>query len=332
MLRLMSQAKTNYRVGNLNLPSNFEQSVRDIADRADIPGHGDKKADIFQLLRSWLRNVAHGQWVVVLDNADDVDFLLSSITARSGARAYSTLFECFPVCEHGSMLVTSRSSNEARRLVDDANLIAIDPMQEGEAVHLLWNKLGEDVAHTALTQLAKALENMPLAIIQASAYIKRRTPLCTVEQYLVKFKKGEKSRTSLLNADLEELRRDREAKNSIILTWQISFEHVYQLRRSAADLLSLMSFFDYQGIPESLLRIESPDASAPELASVHALGNGDDNLDACSETSVEDTLEDDIDTLRDYLFISVTSYGRTFEMHRLVQLAMRTWLKSKGQY
>ncbi|KAK1807294.1 hypothetical protein LTR12_018360, partial [Friedmanniomyces endolithicus] len=74
-------------------------------------------------------------------------------------------------------------------------------------------------------KLAAALEYMPLAIAQAAAYIKKRAPRCSVEQYLVKFEKSDRSKTSLLNANSEELRRDSEAKNSIILTWQISFEH-----------------------------------------------------------------------------------------------------------
>ena len=43
---------------------------------------------------------------------------------------------------------------------------------------------------------------------------------------------------------LETSGEDREAQNSIMLTGHISFEHVRQTRQSAADLLSLMSFFD----------------------------------------------------------------------------------------
>jgi len=61
-------------------------------------------------------------------------------------------------------------------------------------------------------------------------------------------------KTSLLNCDDGQLRRDGEAKNSIIITWQISFEYIHEIRPTAANLLSLMSFFDRQGIPEALLR------------------------------------------------------------------------------
>ena len=49
-------------------------------------------------------------------------------------------------------------------------------------------------------------------------------------------------------------------------------------------------------------------------------------------TQGEDTLETDINTLRDYSFISITPEGSTFEMHRLVQLAAQMWLRQTGRY
>jgi hypothetical protein len=57
-----------------------------------------------------------------------------------------------------------------------------------------------------------------------------------------------------LNRDEGDVRRDRAVTNSIILTWEISFEHIRKIRHSAAGLLSLMSFFDCQAIPETLLK------------------------------------------------------------------------------
>jgi hypothetical protein len=56
-----------------------------------------------------------------------------------------------------------------------------------------------------------------------------------------------------LKKDIGETRRDGTASNSIMATWQISFEHIRKERSSAARLPSLMSLFDRQGIPEYLL-------------------------------------------------------------------------------
>ena len=54
----------------------------------------------------------------------------------------------------------------------------------------------------------------------------------------------------LLEHDAGDLRRDGGVSNAILTIWQISFDCIRAKRRSAADLLSLMSFFDRQGILE----------------------------------------------------------------------------------
>lgn len=60
-------------------------------------------------------------------------------------------------------------------------------------------------------------------------------------------------RDKLLHMDLGDTRRDVTASNSIIKTWQISFEHTSRERPSATWLLSLMSLSNRQGILEPLI-------------------------------------------------------------------------------
>jgi hypothetical protein len=52
-------------------PTRFEQGYRDIADKIPIPGREDPKADILQLVCAWLSDRRNGQWLMILDNADD---------------------------------------------------------------------------------------------------------------------------------------------------------------------------------------------------------------------------------------------------------------------
>ena len=150
-----------------------------------------------------------------------------------------------------------------------------------------------------------------------------------------------------MNQEAGHLRRDQEAKNSIIITWQISFDHILQVRTSAADLLSLMSFFDRQGIPETLLNtkddadlvVQGADAGNDE-----SVEDGEDTIynkdgdrqndcdeNSLSESSIDDEFEIDILTLRNYSFITASVDG-TLEMHGLVQLAIRKWLATRGQF
>ena len=66
----------------------------------------------------------------------------------------------------------------------------------------------------------------------------------TISRYLDEFCRNDKKRENLLNWDAGDVRRDDSVSNSVVTTWQISFERIHEERRSAADLLSLISFFN----------------------------------------------------------------------------------------
>jgi hypothetical protein len=58
--------------------------------------------------------------------------------------------------------------------------------------------------------------------------------------------------------------------------------------------------------------------------------NDDNDCDIVLEVSDDNNFEDDVLTLRDYSFITLTSDSNTLEMHSLVQLATQTWLENQG--
>ena len=208
--------------------------------------------------------------------------------------------------------------------------------------------MGDDTDDTDVPKLAAALEYMPLAIAQAAAYISQRAPRFSVGQYLADFRKSDRRKTSLLDWEGGQLRRDWEAQNSIILTWQISFEHIRQTWPSAAELLSLMSFFDRQSIPDSLIRNRAAgEQGRTDWEKAHKgmhrerkdgaeeTEGGDDedeedSEDGASKCSEDDRFEEDVRILRDFSFIS-SETDWTFEMHALVQLATRKWLEAHGE-
>ena len=317
----------------------FEQSFRAIANQVKIPNRTDPKANIFKLVHDWLRDETNGKWVLILDNVDDADFLLTPQTTSQAAQegglsdgSAQPLFLYLPPSVTGLILITTRSRDVALKMVEEGNIIIVEPMDKGQALALCKKKLGIQSDKPAIAELATALEFMPLAIVQAAAYVKERTPRCSVRQYIEKLRKGDKAKTSLLNYDGGHLRRDWEAKNSIIITWQISFDHIFQTRRSAADLLSLMSLFDPQGIPEALLRNQGGTGNRYKGSGADG-GNGEesDGDNSALGASFDDGFEDDILALRNYSFISLTTDATTFEMHGLVQLATRKWLEGQGQ-
>lgn len=92
------------------------------------------------------------------------------------------------------------------------------------------------------------------------------------------------------------------------------------------ELLSLISFFDRQGIPDNLIR-HQPKANG--ISSSELLSDAGDG--ETTESDLGPDFEDDIATLRNYSFISPSENETFFTMYRLVQLTTRPWLKSHGQ-
>ncbi|KAL6709273.1 hypothetical protein ACN47E_001680 [Coniothyrium glycines] len=306
----------------------LEQSYRDIADQVELPGRSEPQANIFELVRNWLRDEKNGQWLLVLDNADD-----AAVLATLPGQVQGHLSGYLPPSKHGSVVVTSRVESVASHLVEEQDIIHINPMHVTDAQNLLQKKLSGAVAADEISELAAAVEYIPLALVQAAAYISKRGIHYSIQQYLEEFRKNDKRKVSLLNQEAGHLRRNEEAKNSIIITWQISFELIWRTRRSAADLLSLMSFFDRQGIPKALLlgsNVTKP-ASRDVRADNDEESDSAEDDDGASGCSTDDRFVDDILTLRDYSFVAETTDPETLEMHSLVQLATQKWLEGRGE-
>ncbi|MCJ1274918.1 hypothetical protein MMC21_002716, partial [Puttea exsequens] len=318
----------------------LEQSYRDIAEHVKISGRKEPKANIFKLVYEWLCGGGNRKWLFVLDNIDHNCLFPEAVSAGQGkqktdldGKDLQSLLAYLPQSQNGWFLITSRSRDVALKLVENKDIITVEPMAKPQALALFEKKLGVLGNDKVIAELAVALEFMPLAIVQAAAYISRRAPRYSMRQFLEDFRKSDHKKTSLLNFEGGHLRRDLEAKNSIIITWQISFEHIQRSRSSAADLLSLMSFFDRQGIPEVLVRSRARTGIESGCTSQEESGTDNEREDGKKSKSVsseEDGFEDDIQILRDYSFISVET-NRTFEMHALVQLATRKWLEASGQ-
>lgn len=294
-----------------------------------IPGRNDPQANVFELVKKWLRNEKKGKWLLVLDNLDNDAVLDLPPGAASPANLPNTsdqprsLLDYLPQTQNGAVLITTRTKSVAHKLVEPRDTIPIDPMTEADAIELLAKKLDSSPDDTDLRKLAAVLEYMPLAIVQAAAYIQKRAPRCSVRRYIDDFSNSDQAKTSLLNHEAGHLRRDREARNSIIITWQISFDYIREQSPSSADLLSLMSFFDRQGIPEYVLRAQSQTQGENVEAQP-----GENNPSIISDTGA---FEMDLDRLREYSFVLVEADGHTFAMHRLVQLATRTWVVQHEQ-
>ncbi|KAI1088713.1 hypothetical protein F5B19DRAFT_496110 [Rostrohypoxylon terebratum] len=300
----------------------FREAYQSIAERLRLPRRNDPSVNVLELVRDWLQRDDVGSWLMVLDNADDVSLFYDVPRADSKRRladanpilvkGESLLAPFLPKRRDGIILITSRSLDVAERLTGNHKAVyRISVMDNTESLELFRNKLESDFDHEAAADLINALGCTPLAITQAAAYINRRAPRVSVRTYLEDFRKSNRKKETLLNSDFGDLRRDDTVANSVVTTWQLTFEQICREKPSAADLLSFMSFFNPQGIPEFVLH--SYRADTPP----HEDKNSDDS---------NDDFEDDVDILRGYSLVSAGAKGDACEMHPLVQVSMQIWL------
>ncbi|KAI9661687.1 MAG: hypothetical protein M1821_008925 [Bathelium mastoideum] len=284
----------------------FVEGYRRIAESIKIPGLDDPKADVLRLVRNWLCDESNGQWLMIVDNADDSGVFFpqadTPYTSSSSTEAFSDLL---PQSPNGSILITSRNRDAAFRLTGySADIIEVGPMDQIHALALARKKLHKAFEPADAAALLEALDYMPLAITQAAVYISQGAPRITISSYLATLRNSDGGRAKLLSTDLGDIRRDGTASNSVMTTWKISFEYIRKVKPSATQLLSLMSLFDRQGIPESLLR-----SNYQELD-----GTGSD-------------FEDDLAILSSFSLVTMDVGGSQLEMHRLVQFSTKRWLE-----
>jgi tetratricopeptide (TPR) repeat protein len=284
----------------------FKEGYRKIAEITNIANWNDPKADVVQLVTSWLCEESNGRWLMIIDNADDASVFFHNTASRAAYKSDTTIVEppvstFLPYTSHGSILITSRSREVACRLTrTEKSIVEVGPMDRQEAFALLQKKFTSPVYREEADALIDALGHMPLALTQAAAFI-NRTPRMSISQYL---KDIEHSQAHLLKKNMVDIRRDAQASNSIMTTWQISFEHIRERSPAAARLLSLMCLFDQQAIPKKLLQ---------------GRYGGHEN-----ERS---HFENDIYILTSFSFVKASADKSSFEMHSLVQYATKRWLE-----
>ncbi|KAJ4020366.1 hypothetical protein NW766_001845, partial [Fusarium irregulare] len=303
----------------------FEESYRALADVLSLPRRHEPEANVLVLVRDWLQRDDIRPWLMVVDNADDMNLFFH----HKGHKGVSQdqLASFLPKSTNGKILVTSRSLDIAEKLVGSSRaMLQIPIMGEEQALELLQRRLDTKTEEAAAKDLIRTLDYIPLAVNQAAAYINRRSPRVTVESYLDTFSGNEKRKDSLLRSDKGDLGRQDGVSNSVVVTWQVTFEQIKREQPRAANLLSLMSQFQAQNIPETMLRNYDDDNTMPDDE------NDADTVDVGTESdseSVRMNFETDLDVLRGYSLVNISTMG-LLEMHSLVQFCTRSWMSEFG--
>ncbi|KAM0817164.1 hypothetical protein AB5N19_02967 [Seiridium cardinale] len=272
--------------------SNFEQAYVELARRMNIEKNAADE-DVKDSVRRFLESDRR-KWFLVIDNADDMNVLHGSTESNGGISRY------LPNTENCVVLFTTRSMDVAVS-VTSTGVVDLDEMGLSESTDFLTKSLiRKDLLRDQQTieQLLQELSYLPLAIAQAAAYLNRNKHL-SIQRYLELLRGTEQDMISLLSREFEDLTRYRGSRNAVATTWLVSFDQIQEIDRPASDLLSFLSCIESKAIPRSILPL----------------------------TSTEEAMENAIGTLCGYTFLVVREDGETFDMHRLVHMAARIWIR-----
>ncbi|KAK4233072.1 hypothetical protein C8A03DRAFT_39245 [Achaetomium macrosporum] len=278
----------------------FRQSYASIAQECHVPGHNDPKADVVPLVKRWLERKDRGRWLIVIDNADNTQL----------ASGPGGLGQHIPECAHGSVLVTTRNKEVGSRLTRGGRPIEVKKMDDSESKELLEKKLEEDrIDPGDLSTLSSRLEHLPLALVQAAAFMQEKS--VPISRYLELLDKSDQDLVDLLSQDFETVGRDSETPRAVTETWILSFDQIQRQNTFAGELLSLMGLLDRHAIPLKFLSSYSKQQSEQQARG-------------------EVQLTEALGVLKAFSFV-VEEKDHGLDMHRLVQLVTRKWLVKNGR-
>ncbi|KAJ7703586.1 P-loop containing nucleoside triphosphate hydrolase protein, partial [Mycena rosella] len=271
---------------------------------ATTKGVGDSFQDALQ----WL-NSKPDEWLLFFDNADDPKIDLNKY---------------FPQCNHGNIIMTSR--NPGLRVYAGSHS-AVSDMEESDAVDLLLHSAAQDTTDpnkAIAAEIVKVLCYLPLAIIQAGAFISKSGRL---DGYLALYATN---KTRLLSQKAAQS-HDNYAW-TVYTTWQISFD---QLTQQAQTFLQLCSFLHYQGISEDMFKNAAGYIFGPSSPSKKELQMPLDVLSQFSDPSgIWDPLcfMDVTSEIRAYSLITFHSEQNLLSVHPLVHDWTRSTVPDRGDH
>jgi hypothetical protein len=128
------------------------------------------------------------------------------------------LVRYLPSSRNGAVLVTSRTKRAAMQVVEDSDIILVEPMHDIATHALLRKKLRNvDEKDDKIAILATTLDHMPLAFVQAVAYIRERAPRCSVQQYLEEHRQNDSLKLISASSSNQTLRCNDAGTQSIPL-------------------------------------------------------------------------------------------------------------------
>jgi tetratricopeptide (TPR) repeat protein len=263
------------------------QGFRNIADETKcvkIDEIADLTPDkVVQRVRRWLEQ--EDRWLLVLDNLDDVRALEGFKLPITGLDRH--------------ILITTRYADAASIWAKGFKVHVLEPH---DAVRLLMREITQtdppnDADGNYAAKIVRRLGYLPLAIVQAAAYIRQAS---TISAFLAIYEKHRK-----MLHDRREVMMDY--NESVGTTWLINFEIVRSQSPIAIKLLQLFAFLNPDGILIKFLQ-----------AGIRGLYT-DPDLQQALDGEHDAEMNDALLQLTQYSLIERSNDKESINIHRLVQ-------------
>jgi tetratricopeptide (TPR) repeat protein len=268
-----------------------------VATLLKLPEKDEQDQNVVVLaVKNWL--ASHGDWLLILDNADDLEMVA----------------EFLPTENQGHIILTTRAQTTGKI----ARSLEVEKMDLEEGTLLLLrraNVLETDAPlakaaqedRTKAEAIVREMDGLPLALDQAGAYIEETG--CGISGYLELYKKR---RADLLK---KKDRSSPEYPNTVATTWALSFQQVEQANPAAAEILRLCASL-------------APDAIAEEI-----ITGAESHLGPILSPVAADPLafNDAVEVLRRYSLVRRNPTEKTLTIHRRVQAVLKDGMNKKTQ-
>ncbi|KAL5359328.1 hypothetical protein BJX96DRAFT_183673 [Aspergillus floccosus] len=251
----------------------LDQAYLDIAQRVGI--QDIKRAEVKERVKAYL-NELDDKWLLVFDDADDIQSTWPHI-------------------------ITTRNQRSAVELASHC-VMHVHELDQSTGIELPGKSLIQQSLMNdrhAVISLLEQLAFLPLAIVQAAAYINKNE--IAISDYSLLLQE-QKTHLALLSTDVHDDGQYRDHKNTIAMTLLITFHQVQKIDRLACEYLFLMACVDPDSIPKSFL---------PQPKSVKEMANALGLL---------------------LSFSLIRSKDDSISLHRLVHREIQYWMKKEEQF
>jgi hypothetical protein len=272
------------------------QSYASIAQKLSVPGWDDEKADVTLLVKRYLADSSTRQCLLIFDNAD-----IPLGSSRSSTVRTADLLDYLPQSELCSIIFTTSSRNIARALASQ-NIVELRELAPDLALRMLDNYLSTPISQSEQREaelLLQELSYLPLAIVQAAAYMNVRST--TLQNYQSELDRHRELALKHGSNTPKDPLQSSDVKSPIAATLGLSLDKIRCSNSLAADYLFLAACLDQKDI---LL----------------------DLLDASSTRAREDA----VTVLSSYAPVTRRPAESALDLHGLVHSALREWLKQRG--